>query len=325
MTSYQKLENDIRNHCVEEIIKCDIKIALLDSNTTDTEIASIFSSVWTKYLIDFALFKQCVDYLAKEKRIINIYKSLVSYTQILVAENPDKIKQYTIDLIISDDAQKRILGRNLWDNVVVNICDIDLLSLSAENQIRFVVSILQDFLSPQTRLPVAFSFFNSFSQEVRTTLKAVCTIYVMNYYGTSKEIFYNQTYTHSEELQQFKTFLKEIVVWFDVHRNCKEFDANYLYPNIYEIARRTINQHMQEQVKSVEKDRSLFVFDMMSKIQIGRGGGIRAKGGEVRPLTRVSCSVEVPMMLHALTPLEENDMNEYILMDWSKITKDNEK
>ena len=62
MTNYQKLENDIRNHCAEEIIKRDIKIALLDSNTTDTEVTCIFSSAWTKYLIHFLSFTIVIIY-----------------------------------------------------------------------------------------------------------------------------------------------------------------------------------------------------------------------------------------------------------------------
>ena len=325
MTTFEKLESDMRNRCTLDVLRCDISNALLDANTTNIEIQKIFSCYGTRRLIDFPLLCQCVDTYAEQKRISTLLKSLSPCARSFTNKTEANIQQYVLDLLISDNGYKRILGRHLWDDFACSMFEYDLLSYPTETQIRFVLSILQDIQSPETRLPKAFSMFNSTSKDVRNMLKDACVLYVLNYYGTSKQIFYSQNYTPSVELQQFEFFINEMASWFDSRRNCKEFDSNYLYPTLYDQSKREVAQQFKEQFASIEQNSTPLFLNFVSNVQLGRGGGIRRHDGNVQPLSEFSCSVEVPMMLFSLTPLEEQNLKANILADWSKINFNDEK
>ena len=325
MTNFEKLESDMRNGCTQDVLRRDISNALLDANTTNKEIQKIFSFYGTRRLIDFPLLCQCVDTYAEQKRISTLLKSLSSCARSLTNKTEADIRQYVLDLLISDNGYRRILGRRLWDDFAHSIFEYDLLSYPTETQIRFVISILQDIQSPETRLPIAFSMFNSVSKDVRNILKDACVLYVLNYYGTSKRIFENQNYTPSEELQLFESFINEIVTWFDIRRNCKELDSNYLYPTLYDHSKREVTRQFKEQLTSIEQNSTPSILDFVSNVQLGRGGGMRGHDGIVQPLSEFSCSVEVPMMLFSLTPLEEQNLKANILADWSERNINDEK
>jgi hypothetical protein len=325
MTTFEKLESDMRNGCTQDVLGCDISNALLDANTTNKEIQQIFSSYGTRRLIDFSLLCQCVDTYAEQKRISNLLKELSICAHFLTNKIEADIRQYIFDLLISDNGYKRILGRRLWDDFAHSMFDYDLLSYPTETQIRFVISILQDIQSPKKRLPRAFSMFNSTSKDVRNILKDACVLYVLNYYGISRDIFFSQNYIPSEEVQLFEIFIKELETWFDVRRNCKEIDSNYLYPTLYDLSKRAVAQYFKEQFESIEQNSAPSFLNLVSNVQLGRGGGMRGQDGNIQPLSEFSCSVEIPMMLLSLTPLEEQNLNTYILADWSKINFNDEK
>ena len=325
MTSFEQLESDMRNGCTLDVLRCDISNALLDANTTNIEIQKIFSCYGTRRLIDFPLLCQCVDTYAEQKRISTLLKSLSPCARSFTNKTEANIQQYVLDLIISDNGYKRILGRRLWDDFAHSIFDYDLLSYPTESQLRFVISILQDIQSPETRLPKAFSMFNSISKDVRSMLKDASVLYVLNYYGTSKDIFYSQNYIPSEELQFFEFFIKELASWFDVRRNCKEIDSNYLYPTLYDLSKREVARYFKEQFGSIEQISTPSFLNLLSNVQLGRGGGMRGQDGSIQPLSEFSCSVEIPMMLFSLTPLEEQNLNTYILADWSERNVNDEK
>ena len=325
MTTFEKLESDMRNGCTQDVLRCDISNALLDANTTNKEIQQIFSSYGTRRLIDFSLLCQCVDTYAEQKRISNLLKELSICAHFLTNKIEAGIRQYIFDLLISDNGYKRILGRRLWDDFAHSMFDYDLLSYPTETQIRFVISILQDIQSPKKRLPRAFSMFNSTSKDVRNMLKDACVLYVLNYYGISRNIFFSQNYIPSEEVQLFEIFIKELETWFDVRRNCKEIDSNYLYPTLYDLSKRAVAQYFKEQFESIEQNSAPSFLNLVSNVQLGRGGGMRGQDGNIQPLSEFSCSVEIPMMLLSLTPLEEQNLNTYILADWSARNINDEK
>ena len=325
MTTFERLESDMRNGCTQEVLRCDISNALLDANTTNKEIQQIFSFYGTRHLIDFSLLCQCVDTYAEQKRISNLLNALSTCALSLTNKIEADIQQYIFDLIISDNGYKRILGRRLWDDFAHSIFDYNLLSYPTESQLRFVISILQDIQSPETRLPRAFSMFNSISKDVRSMLKDASVLYVLNYYGTSKDIFYSQNYIPSEELELFEFFINEWASWFDIRRNCKEIDSNYLYPTLYDLSKREVARYFKEQFESIEQNSAPSFLNLLSNVQLGRGGGMRGQDGSIQPLSEFSCSVEIPMMLFSLTPLEEQNLNTYILADWSERNVNDEK
>ena len=59
MTIYEKVISDINGHFDDELKKLSIAQALLCNETTNEEIALIFSNFWVARFIDFTLLKQC--------------------------------------------------------------------------------------------------------------------------------------------------------------------------------------------------------------------------------------------------------------------------
>lgn len=325
MTSFEQLESDMRSGCPQDVLRCDIANALLDANTTDQEIQQIFSFYGTRRFIDFPLFCQCVEAYIEQQRISRLLTPLSNYAQILTNKMTAEMQQYTLDLLIDDNPYKRIMGRHFWDKFGVSRFDFQLLSCLEDVQIRFVVSILQDVQSPQTRLPIAFSLFDSPCAEVRIALVASATLYLMNYISTTKQIFVQQQYCESEEQHVFQTLIESQEHWIQVHQDCKELDSNYLYSTLYDLARREISRHLKEGLAMAKKNAPSTFLDFVSNIQLGRGGGIRGENGSVQPLSEFSCTIEVPMMLLSQTPLEEQYFNKHILADWSETRFNNEK
>ena len=63
----------------------------------------------------------------------------------------------------------------------------------------------------------------------------------------------------------------------------------------------------------------------MTKIALGKGGGWLDENGNVQQLAHIKFSCEMPIMLNALSPLEEQEFFNNMYLDWSTISNKNEK
>ena len=324
MTIYEKVISDINEHLDDESKKQSIAQALLCNETTNEEISLMFTNIWVARFIDFTLLKQCIDYYTKKQNIIHLFDPIGERAQSLHNDSPQELEEYAFKLVISPDGYERFMGRHLWDEFEMDKSDIDILSMHEEFQMRFALSIVQDYMFPQKRMKKLLSLFNSHSEDVRKVLMKVLPDYTLNYFGTVKKIFEQHSFVESNELENFKSFLNAYNKRFDLCRDCKELHSEYMFPEEYEVCRREITEHMREQQRIASKKNKPAFLDFIPTVELGRGGGWRDENGKVYPLGHYSFSQEMPMMIHSLTPLEEKEQTNYMFEDWTKLGKNDE-
>ena len=324
MTAYEKIKSNLNGNLDDDSKKQDIAQALLCPETTDEEIAHLFSIFWVERLIDFELLKECIQYYAKKQNIIHLFDPIGERAQSLHNDMPRELEEYAFELVISPNGYERFMGRHLWDEFEMDNSDIDILSMHEEFQMRFALSIVQDFMFPQKRLKKLLSLFNSHSEGVRKVLMKVLPEYTLNYFGTVKKTFEQLSFEESKELDTFKKFLNIYDKRFDLCRESKELYSEYLFPEEYDICRREITEHVREQQRIASKKNKPSFLDFVATVELGRGGGWRDENGKVHPLGHYSYSQEMPMMLHSLTPLEKREHTNFMFEDWTKLGKNDE-
>lgn len=324
MTAYEKAISNLNGNLDDDSKKQDIAQALLSPETTEEEITHLFSIFWVARFIDLELLKGCIEYYAKKQNIIHLFDSIGERAQSLHNDMPHELEEYTFELVISPNGYERFMGRHLWDEFEMDNSDIDIISMHEEFQMRFALSIVQDFMFPQKRLKKLLSLFNSQSEDVRKVLMKVLPKYTLNYFGTVKKTFEQHSFVESNELETFKNFLAIYDKRFDLCRECKELHSEYLFPEEYDICRREITEHVREQQRIASKKNKQTFLDFVSTVELGRGGGWRDENGKVYPLGHYSYSQEMPMMIHSLTPLEEKEHTDFMFEDWTKLGKNDE-
>lgn len=313
MTAYEKVISEIHGQVKDDIFKKDIAHALLCSETTIEEISCLFSLFWVSKHIDFALLKKCIELYAKNKNIIKLFDPIGERAKRLHNENPHELDNYAFELVISTNGYERFMGRHLWDEFEMEKSDLDILSLPEEKQTRFAISILQDLVFPQRRLKKLLPLFNSSSKNVRKVLSNSLTLYTMNYYDIVKKVFVGFSLNRTEELELFEKLLQTLEARYELERECKELHIEYMFPDVYDICKNKIPEHVRKQFNLTSSDESF-----IPTVILGRGGGWRDKDGNVHQLNQISYPLEFPKMLQSMTPLEYNAYTDLMFKDWSK-------
>lgn len=319
MTAIKTFIENYNNHVDSVVLEQSIANALLDPATKDDEIKSLFSSFGFARYITIATLRECINLYAEEKRLLTFLNVICEYVKLHVSVfDTDKEKyDFVLEYIISEDGYKRMFGRHLWDELDMEHSSIDILEYDEEFQGRFALSILQDMMFPQNRLPKLLPLFNSPYESVRRILISSLSNYTLNYFGTVKEKIEESDFLESQELSIFKEFLDACDKRFDMYHSCKELHSQYSLSEEYEIASREVAKHMGKESKESMKNRKPSFLDMFTPVVLGRGGGWRDENGKVHPLSHISFSQEMPMLMHSLSPLESIEYNNNILFkDW---------
>lgn len=313
MTAYEKVISEIHSRVKDDIIRKDIARALLCPETTIEEISCLFSSFWVSRYIEFDLLGKCIELYAKNKIIIKLFDPIGERAKELHGENPSDLETYAFGLVISTNGYERFMGRHLWDEFEMEKSDLDILSLPEEIQTRFAISILQDLVFPQRRLKKLLPLFNSSSKNVRKVLIDSLTLYTMNYYDIVKKAFVEFSFIKTEELELFEELLQSLEARYELERECKELHIEYMFPDVYDICKNKIPEHIRKQFNLTSNDESL-----IPTVILGRGGGWRDKDGNVHQLSQFSYPLEFPKMIQSMTPLEYNEYTDLMFKDWSK-------
>ena len=317
MTAYEEIISKITKRLDDDLIRQDVSKVLMSPDTAERDIIDLLSNFWTARFVDFKLLKRCVALYAKDKRILRLYISIADKALSLHNDNPKELESYAFELVISDNGYERFMGRHLWDEFNMNESDIDILSFTKEEQIRFAFSIVQDFMFPQKRVKNLLDLFNSTYEDVRKLLvNNILWNYTLNYFGSVKKAFSEQTFAESEELKLFQTFLDSFEKLFILKQDCKELHSAYLFPEEYDICLHEAAEHMRKKTEEITKESKPSFWEFIQTVELGRGGGWRKEDGTVIPLNRISYSQEVPMMIHAFTPLEEKEYTYIMFQNW---------
>ena len=300
-------------------------VALLDKSTKEEEVKRLFEMYYTRELIDLTLLEECVSFFVCQNQTVVYNDVLCKRACQLHNDIPKEVEEYAFSLVVSTNGYERLLGRKLWDKLGIGESEMDILSYSEELQCRFAISIVQDFISPKERLPKLLCLFNSSYPTVRKILINVLFLYALNYFGLVKREFESRQLEDSDELLMFKEFIKSCDNRFKLYQECVELHSEYSMPTVYEICNREASDYMRKQAEKVERLSEPSFMDFITKVHLGRGGGWRKEDGTVHSLQHIQYSVEVPMMISSMTPLESHEYSQVLFQDWTKIENKDEK
>lgn len=318
MTYYEKVLHDIQNHVDNTELSSDISVALLEDSTADEEIVSLFSMYQTKRYITEDLLVQCITNYSSQKRILPLEDSIAQRALELSHTNRANMEHIAFKFVISTNGYERMMGRKLWDTLDMVKSDFDVLSYPEEVQARFALSMVQDLLFPESRLPKLMKLFNSKFSFARETLVNALYFYTLNYFGTAKEIFESEERDVTDELKTYTVFLKTLDDRFGLYRECVELHSQYALTDVYDICRKSATDNLREQIRKSQQEHRPSFLDLCRNVQLGRGVGWRNEDGSIHRLNHFTFSQERPMAIHGMTPLELNEYSMNILSDWTK-------
>ena len=325
MTAYETFIENYNNSVDDLVLEQSIKSVLFNSESSIEEINKLFSSYRFSKHISEATLLQCIDLYAEDKRLQTFMNVICRFIKTHLSVTGTDKYNFVLKYIISENGYKRMFGRHLWDELNMEHSDINILNQSEEVQGRFALSILQDIMFPQNRLPKLLPLFNSPYESVRHILIFSLSTYTLNYFGTVKRMFEEGNYVDSKELSLFKKYIKQCDTKFDMYHNCKELHSQYFLPDEYEIACRQVTDNMRERMNESLDENKSSIFNLLTPVVLGRGGGFRDENGTVQPLGHFSYSQEMPMMLHGLSPLESIEYtNNVLFKDWRDCVKKDE-
>ena len=299
------------------------KKALFSLETTPDEISFILSRYEVCDLFDINLLNDLIDNLYEHNKLIALVDVIVTLVSNILEQIQNSINSLIIELVISDCGAKRLLGRKLFDTLKPSIEDMSILSMDEDSQVRFVVSLTQDYGEAEHRGRHLCHIFNSDSAAVRAYLVKVIIDYTLNYFGFFKTIIEEGLFNESEELKLYKELLSTFNERFDLANQCVEFSSENFFPHVFEIARRSEQEFIQEQMRKYESTHKSYILEFFKPITLGRGGGFRREG-QVTPLAKISNFMLAPMMLASKTPLEQREYSQMLLKNWKTNKSNNE-
>lgn len=323
MRDFDNFKNILDKIVTKEEFAKVVKNDLFCIDTTPDEISLILSRYEVRDLVEINLLKELINNLSEQNKLIGSIDTIVSLVSNIIEQLQDSIIDLMIELIISVSGDKRLLGRKLFDTLKPSIEDINILNSDEESQVRFAVSLTQDYGEVEHRGRHLCHVFNSNSAAVRAFLVKVLIDYTLNYFGLFKTIIENEHFNESEELDLYKKMLSAFNERFDLAHECVEFSSENFFPNIFEIARRSEQEFIQKQMRKYESMHKSYVLELFKHIALGRGGGFRREG-QVTPLAKISSSVLAPMMLASKTPLEQREYSQMLFKDWEINKSENE-
>lgn len=292
-----------------------VKKALFSIETTPNEISLILSRYEVCDLFDINLLKELINIFYEQHKLVTLVDTIVSLVSNILEQIQVSINGLIIELVISDCGGKRLLGRKLFDTFKPSVEDMSILSMDEDSQVRFVVSLTQDYSEAEHRGRHLCHVFNSDSAAVRAYLVKILIDYTLNYFGLFKTIIEEGHFNESEELNLYKKLLSSFNERFDLANQCVEFSSENFFPHVFEIARRSEQEFIQEQMRKYETLHQPSMLKYFKPITLGRGGGFR-RNGQVTPLAKISSSMLSPMMLASKTPLEQREYSQILLKDW---------
>lgn len=209
----------------------------------------------------------------------------------------------------------RIAGRKMWDEFHVENSSFDPLSLSEEEQIIFIMFMLQDLGNPDLRLPKILPLFLSPSERVRLALLTQMVPYVDNYMGHVTQAM-DKLGLDTEETRQLKQYVENRGALIQKRRELKELSPVYAQYRYYREACRVEREEHRQQVKAIEEESSFLLMKMLKTEILARGGGWRLEDGKTQHLAKIEVSVPSRLMVQSMTPLELDQWIGELYKDW---------
>ena len=310
----------IREEASGEDIRAEMRRMIEDSEANEKTVFNLFSPLLVIKYMTVPLFIDSVHRSVRpDGSLPTTMISVIEAAFRRYDRHHEDAAQLAVLLVADDNGYVRQLGRSIWDDTQMEQ-KIKLSELPLELQIPVAVSLLQDMLNPEKRLPVVMPLLNSPSEDLRKLLVKLLEQYVLNYWGTFQEVFVRISPEENEEVKYLRTLMEDAEQRFEYARKCTEFHSEYAYPAEWEICQRTVSEHMSEVMRKTQKVNIATSFlSKVTHFSLARCGGMRTSDGQVQPLTEVSFSSQLPYFMAASSPKEESERYLGIYADWSKL------
>ncbi len=291
--------------------------AIFSPNTTDGELETMLARYDLQSYWGLTIIPNIIDSLIKQNRLLKLHDCIYHYISNIAIHKKIRPIELILALVISDNGVTRIIGRKLIDSFNIAPAEIDITSIPEEQQIKFLISLTQDWVSGEIRVPLILQLLNTGSIKVRNCFLRVMQHYSLNYYGLIVEHIKKEHFRKTKEFQSYKKFLRMLGQRFEIYHNSPELYSEYYFPGIFDEAKRSEKEYMHNVMDIQDQKHKPAFLELFPLISLGRGGGWRQPDGTVQPLAKISVSTTPPMLLSAQTPLEERVQSLNIFSDWN--------
>lgn len=259
--------------------------------------------VLTNVFLCIAEKLQPTDILAMEGCLHSLY------------EKKDYFNNLVLSFVMHPKGMYRIAGRRLWDNYHLENSDIDVSSFDENLQLIFIVSMLQDFGNPETRLPKVLLLLQSGSENFRKHVMAIIHPYVDDYMGHVSNAI-DKLKLKCKEANAIKKYVDGRGNAIIERRKLNELSPLFVLEKEYREAIRLEREHRQSQMKEVQKQHKAQWEELMHTVVLARGGGWREKDGKTRHLPVTKFSMPARQMTQSLSPKEQDEWLNNVMKDW---------
>ena len=232
-------------------------------------------------------------------------------------KHKDYFQNLVLSFVMHPKGMFRIVGRRLWDGFHMEASDFDAQKdLPEELQCLFIISMLQDYGNPETRLPKLLPLIDSQSEKVQRILMGQLGPYLDDYMGHVINAL-NKLKLDGKYIQMIKHYYERRADALEKRRSMKELSPRYSYGRELQETLRLQKVHLQEKMKEAEKQHKSAMKDLMKQVVLARGGGWRDENGKVHPLAHFKYSMPSRQLEQAMSPMEQDIWLNELLKDWN--------
>lgn len=237
-------------------------------------------------------------------------------------EHKDDFQNMVLAFVMHPKGMYRIAGRRLWDEYHMESSDFKAEDLEESLQCFFVMSMLQDYGNPETRLPKILPLLKTGSEKVKAFIMHSIHPYVDEYMGHVSNAI-DKLGLDCEEATTIKRYIDNRAEMIKIRRGMKELSPSFTDEMVFREAMRQQQEHKQEQIKEAEARHKPSWHDFMATVILARGGGWRESDGTNRHLPVTSFSMPSRIMAESLSPKEQDEWINQLLKDWDDTTGNN--
>ena len=250
-------------------------------------------------------------------------------TDILIMEgclrNLHEHNDYFLNMVLSfamhPKGMYRIAGRRLWDNFHMEASDFDAQKdLPEDVQCLFIISMLQDYGNPETRLPKLLPLLRKGSAKVKKFLMAKLKPYTDDYMGHVVAAC-DKLNMKCKDAKTIKNYVDDRWEVIRKRKELKELSPIYIYGKEYREAKRIEVENMQSKMKEAEKSHHSVWKEFASTVILARGGGWRMPDGSTQKLPLIQFSAPARLLAESLSPREYENWIKELLRDWNDTTR----
>lgn len=305
---------EFEEECVLSLIKGlrgEKKEVSLDAIDSSIGIHVKDPGLLTKILVCIAENLQPTDILRMEGCLRSLH------------EHNDYFQNMVLSFVMHPKGLYRIAGRRLWDSFHLESSSFDVQKdLPEEFQCLFVISMLQDYGNPETRLPKILPLIDSKSERVRNILMGQLWPYLDDYMGHVINAL-NRLKLENKYVDVIKQYYERRVDALEKRRRMKELSPRYSHMSEFQETMRLQKVHMQEQIREVEKRQKSILKEIAKTVVLARGGGWRDENGVVHHLAYFKYSMPSRQVAQSMTPMEQDNWINRVIEDWDVKTGNN--